>query len=116
MARLEAYEPTEKRNSFLEDFTLIGLIEVIAILIENRTDSASPEELSALAKLILESCLFSLQYEPITDHITQDVHLEPLERKFINKCHAKESVQAAYSLLLTICKTNRVAGLAQQIL
>ena len=86
------YEPTEKRNSFLEDFTLIGLIEVIAILIEKCPDSVTADELSRVAKLILEGCLFSLQFEPIDSHITQDVHLEPIERKNINKCHAKESV------------------------
>jgi len=44
------------------------------------------------------------------------VHLEPLERKHINKCHAKESVQAAYSLLLTVCKTNRVPDLTFRVL
>lgn len=116
VSRLQVYEPTEKRNSFLEDFTLIGLIEVIGILIEKRPNSATTSELNDLAIVVLERCLFSLKFEPIESHITQDVCLEPIERKNINKCHAKESVQAAYSLLLTICKTNLVPNLPERIL
>ena len=72
--------------------------------------------MTELAKMILDRCLFSPDFEPIDEHITQDVHLEPIERKKINKCHAKESVQAAYSLVLTICRANRVPGLPLQIL
>jgi len=116
VSRLEVYEPAERRGSYLEDFTLIGFIEIIAILIDKMPDSATSEELGSLAKLILERCLFSLKYEPIDGHITEGVSLEPLERKYLNKCHAKESVQAAYSLLLTICKTKRVPNLPKQVL
>jgi hypothetical protein len=64
-SRLLAYEPTEKRGAFLEDFTLIGLIEMIAILIEKRPDAASEAELGALATVVLERCLFSLNFGPI---------------------------------------------------
>jgi hypothetical protein len=41
IARLTTYQPTEKRSSFLEDCTLIGLIETIAILIEKRPNAAT---------------------------------------------------------------------------
>jgi hypothetical protein len=33
IGRLQTYEPTEKRNSFLEDYTLVGIIDMITILI-----------------------------------------------------------------------------------
>jgi len=103
--KLQEYQPTEKRNSFVEDYTLIGWLEVISILIERNPDCLEKSEIENLAKVILETCLFSLNFDPIDGHITQNVDLEPLEKKNINKCHAKESVQAAYGLLMTICKT-----------
>lgn len=105
IVRLQEYEPSEKRNSFVEDYTLIGWLEVISILIERNPECMQKSEIENLAKIILETCLFSLNFQPIDGHITQDVNLEPLEKKNINKCHAKESVQAAYDLLLTLCRT-----------
>jgi hypothetical protein len=79
--RLYSYEPTEKRSSLLEDFTLIGLLDIIKILIERCPDVLEPEEFQELAVMILEQCLFSTKFEPIAQHITQDVNLEPIERK-----------------------------------
>jgi hypothetical protein len=42
--RLDVYQPTEKRTSSLDDYTLIGFIEVIQILIDKRPDSVSADE------------------------------------------------------------------------
>lgn len=66
--------------------------------------------------MILERCLFSFKFAPIDDHITPNVNLEPIERKQMNKCHAKESIQASYNLLLTICKANQIPNLTKDIL
>jgi hypothetical protein len=63
--RLYAYEPTEKRNGIWEDYTLIGLIDVITILIERCPTALAPNELEELAIMLLEQCLFSLKFEPI---------------------------------------------------
>ena len=90
--RLSTYEPTEKRSSFLEDYTLSGLIDMVTILIERRPTALNEAETRDLATMILERCLFSLKFEAIDEHITQNVHLEPIERKQMNKCHAKESI------------------------
>jgi ubiquitin carboxyl-terminal hydrolase 34 len=90
--RLSTYEPTEKRSSFLEDYTLSGLIDMVTILIERRPTALNEAETRDLATMILERCLFSLKFEAIDEHITPNVHLEPIERKQMNKCHAKESI------------------------
>jgi len=60
---------------------LIGLIDVIQILIERSPTALAPNELEELTIMILERCLFSLNFEPIDSHITQNVYLEPIERK-----------------------------------
>ena len=69
-----------------------------------------------LAQMILQKCLFSLEFNPVETHITSAVDLEPIEKKQINKCHAKESIQAAYNLLITICKCQKESNLTQKIL
>ena len=114
--RLYAYEPTEIRNIITEDHTLIGMLSIVTILIERSPTALEPNELEELAIMLLERCLFSLNFEPIDQHITQNVHLGPIERKNINKCHSKESIQASYNMLLTICKTNRAPLLTDKIL
>lgn len=116
ISRLSSYEPSEKKGSFIEDFVLIGLIETISIVVQKCPEEAEPEQLRDLAKLILERCLFGLDFDPIDEHITQEIALEPIERKKISKCHAKESIQSAYSLLLALCKSGRVPGLPATIL
>jgi hypothetical protein len=71
---------------------LIGFIDVIKILIESNPSILSENEMQELSGLILSKCLFSLEFNPVDSHITTDVDLEPIEKRQINKCHAKESI------------------------
>ena len=66
--------------------------------------------------MILQKCLFSLEFNPVDSHITSEVDLDPIEKKQINKCHAKESIQAAYNLLIAICKCQKDTDLTRKIL
>jgi hypothetical protein len=43
--RLLNYESTEKKNSFLDDYTLIGFIDIIKILIESNPTILSPSDM-----------------------------------------------------------------------
>jgi hypothetical protein len=66
--------------------------------------------------MLVEKCLFSFQFNPIDSHITQDVDLAPIEKRQINKCHAKESVQSAYNLIIALCRSQVVPNLTEQII
>jgi hypothetical protein len=79
--RLLAYESTEKKNSFLDDYTLIGYIDIIKILIESNPTILTPSEMQEFANMILKKCLFSLEFNPVDSHITSEVDLEPIEKK-----------------------------------
>ena len=68
--RLLAYESTEKKSSFLDDYTLIGFIDVIKILIESDSNILTVSEMQELAEMILQKCLFSLDFSPLDCHIT----------------------------------------------
>ena len=116
IVRLFNYESNEKKNSYLDDYTLIGFIDIIKILIESNPTILKASEMEELAQMILQKCLFSLEFNPVETHITSAVDLEPIEKKQINKCHAKESIQAAYNLLITICKCQKESNLTQKIL
>ena len=68
--RLFTYESTEKKSSFLDDYTLIGFIDVIKILIESDSKILSESEMQELAEAILQKCLFSIEFTPVDSHIT----------------------------------------------
>lgn len=74
--RLHYYESTEKRNSLMEDYTLIGFFDVIRIFIENCINSLTSEQFSGLANILLEKCLFCINFNPLQSHIVQNVNLE----------------------------------------
>jgi ubiquitin carboxyl-terminal hydrolase 34 len=114
--RLYTYEPNETKSSYLGDNTLVGLINLITILFESDASILSPGELESLVTMLVEKCLFCFQFNPIASHITMDVDLAPIEKKQINKCHAKESVQSAYTLLVALCKSQVVPNLTEGII
>jgi len=104
--RLFAHETTEKRNNFVEDFTLIGFFDVIRITLSNCPQALTSEQLEELALQLLQKCLFCIDFEPVPDNITPDTNLEPYEKKHINKCQTKESTKACFNLLLIILSIN----------
>lgn len=114
--RLYSYEPNETKSSYLADNTLVGLLSLVTILFESDASVLSPEEVKDLATMLVEDCLFCLQLNAIDAHITPDVDLDPIEKKQINKCHAKESVRAAYDLLVALCRSQVVPGLTEGII
>lgn len=114
--RLYTYEPNEAKSSFFGDNTLVGFLSLVTILFESDASVLSPEELKDLATMLVEKCLFCLQLNAIDSHITQDIDLAPIEKKQINKCHAKESTQAAYDLLVALCKSQVVPNLTEGII
>jgi hypothetical protein len=75
----------------MEDETLIGLIDMISMLLQFKPDCLNAHEIQELTKFILEKCLFTLNFEPISEHITKKIDLEEIEKKNINKCHTKDS-------------------------
>lgn len=114
--RLYTYEPNEAKGSLCGDNTLVGFLSLVTILFESDASVLSPEEVKDLATMLVEKCLFCLQLNAIDSHITPDIDLAPIEKKQINKCHAKESTQAAYDLLVALCKSQVVPNLTEGII
>jgi Zn-dependent M32 family carboxypeptidase len=56
--------------------------------------------------MLLEKCLFSKNNAVITDHITKDINIQEISQSNMNKCHSKQSREAAYSLLESVIGEN----------
>lgn len=114
--RLFAYETTEKRNWVMEDFTLIGFLDIIRIILSNCPNLLAPPQLEELATDLLRRCLFCMDFKAIDENITAETDLEPYEKLHINKCQTKESTRACFNLLLTMLKINPNKDFIFQIL
>lgn len=91
VARLKKHDSFESKDHSWDDHTLVGLVDIIAILFEADATILSAEEVKELATMLLENCLFSFDWEPVEADITPEVNLAQIQRRNINKCHAKDS-------------------------
>ena len=55
-------------------------------------------------KEIVEKSLFTFKLDALDSHVTKDIDISALQADKINKCQTNESRQAAYDLLLTLCR------------
>ena len=116
VARLKKHDSFESKDHPWDDHTLVGLLDTISILFVADATILSAEEVKELATVLLESCLFSFNWEPVEADITPEIDLAHIQRKSINKCHAKDSTQAAYRLLVSLCRSQVVAGLTDEVI
>ena len=107
MQSLISYESSEHWTHISFDHTLIGLMDIISVILENNPAILSFQDIKELAEKILTNCLLNEKFIPIDEHITSQVDLDTIMRPKINKCLSKESMISAFNLLLTLC---RVAG------
>lgn len=100
----------------MEDFTLIGFLDIISIILSNCPDLLSSSQLEQLAINLLQRCLFCMDFKAIEENITAKTDLEPYEKLHINKCQTKESTRACFDLLLTMLRINPNKEIIFQIL
>lgn len=109
ISKLVAYTSSERKNATMgqEDNNLIGFLNLIQELLKNNESSLlSSDDHQALTFEILNKCLFSFDIQPLETDITPGVDIAAYEKPQLNKCHQKTSRQAAFALLITLCKIN----------
>lgn len=84
--RLERYESFEKKDSTLEDYNLVGLINLVNLIISNEENVLTVGEYQKLVVFVVEKLLFTFTSAPVSAHITNEVDLASHEKQSLNKC------------------------------
>ena len=106
MDRLKDHTSRERKNSIIEDRTLIGYLNLISKLIQKIGihEIKLIADQKGLMEELFNKCLFPDDAKPLEQDITEDVDTQ--RGLSGNKCKTKESRSAAFTLLWTLCKNS----------
>ena len=114
-SQLENYQSQETKTITYRDYTLVGLISLAKAILVANPGILSKSECDAFLNMLVQKCLFNQSQEPFGGHITEDVDLQSLSQKSVNKCHSTQARNAAYKLLETVIATNSDPQLVQRL-